>query len=77
MIHALPRIAGTIAGRPPTVVSLTIRPSNVEPIAEACVIASPTCISPRACSTAIRAESPVPGRRAVEPSRRDDDGVLG
>ncbi len=37
-----------------------MRPSNVEPIAEACVIASPTAIRPRACSTAIRADSPVP-----------------
>ena len=60
VIHALPRTAGTIAGLLPTVVSDTIRPSKVEPIAEAWLIASPTCISPRAWSTAMRAESPVP-----------------
>ena len=37
-----------------------MRPSKVEPIADACAIASPTPISPRAWSTAIRAERPVP-----------------
>ena len=60
VIHALPRIAGTIARRPPTVVSDTTRPSKIEPITEACCIVSPACIRPRACSTAIRAERPVP-----------------
>ena len=33
--HALPRIAGTIAARPATVVSETMRPSKVDPIADA------------------------------------------
>ncbi len=60
MIQALPRIAGTIAFRSPTRVSATIRPSNVEPSADAWVIASPTPISPRAWRAAIRAERPVP-----------------
>src|SRR5262245_42022862 len=60
VIHALPRIAGTIAGCSPAVVSATIRPSNVEPIADAWVMASPTLIKPRLYKTAIRAERPVP-----------------
>ena len=60
VIQALPRIAGTIAGRSPTIVSATMRPSNVEPITDAWVIASPTRIAPRAWSVAIRAERPVP-----------------
>ena len=60
VIQALPAIAGTMAGRPPTVVSRTMRPSNVEPIAEAWLIPSPTASVPRACSTASRADRPVP-----------------
>jgi hypothetical protein len=60
VIHALPRIAGTIAGRRPTSVSETIRPSNVEPSTDACDIESPAFIKPRAWSAAILAHSPVP-----------------
>ena len=36
---------------------------------EACVIESPTRIGPRACSAAMRADRPGPGRRPVEPAR--------
>ena len=76
VIQALPRIAGTIAGRSPTTVSDTTRPSNVEPITDACVIASPTCSAPRACSAAIRAERPVPVADRSSRPGRDDDRVL-
>ena len=48
VIQALPRIAGTIAGRPAMAVSDTIRPSNAEPIADSWDIVSPTRIWPRA-----------------------------
>ena len=50
-----------------TRVTSTMRPSNVDPIAEACVMPSPTDISPRARRAAIRAERPVP---VAERSRR-------
>ena len=60
VIQALPRMAGTIATRSPTRVTSTMRPSKVDPIAEACVMPSPTAISPRARRTAMRAERPVP-----------------
>src|SRR5918995_965313 len=60
VIQALPRIAGMMAGRSPTSVSETIRPTNSEPMADACVIESPDFMLPRAWSAAMRAESPVP-----------------
>jgi 2-oxoisovalerate dehydrogenase E1 component len=48
-----------------------MRPPNVEPIGEAWVIASPTAIRPCACSTAIRAESPVPVAERERDAQRD------
>ena len=45
-----------------------MRPSNTDPITEACDIASPAPMSPRACSTAMRAHRPVPvGLRSRRP----------
>ena len=68
VIHPRPEISGTMAARPPTVVSLVIVPENVEPITERAVRRSPVFITPRACSRAIRAESAVPvGDRSTLP----------
>ena len=76
VIQALPRIAGHDR-RPAADASsrATIRPSNVEPIAEACVIASPTRHQPAGVQRGHPGREPGAGRRAVEPARRDDDGV--
>ena len=76
VIQALPRIAGTIASRSPTFVSATIRPSNVEPMRRACVIASPTPIRPRAWSAAMPRRQARARRGAIESSGGDDDRVL-
>ena len=68
MIHARPVISGTIAGRPPTVVSAAIRPVKRVPITDSLTKLSPTASSPRACSCASRADVPVPqGERSSQP----------
>ena len=66
MIQALPRIAGTIAGRPPTVVSATIRPSKVEPMTEACDMLSPTSHRPAGVERREARRQTGAGGRAVE-----------
>ena len=60
VIHARPEISGTTAGRPATSVSSTMRQTNSEPMIERPVKRCPTASCPRAWSTAMRAEQPVP-----------------
>ena len=71
------RIAGTIAGRSPTRVSSTIRPSKVEPIGDAWVIESPALHQPTGVEDGEPRREAGAGGRAVEPARRDDDRVPG
>ena len=74
VIHALPLIAGIMAGRPSTDVVDTIRPWNCEPIMDSWIIASPTAICPRAANG--RAASAGSGRAAIG-APGDDTGVAG
>ena len=75
VIQALPRIAGrSPAGRRRASPRRSAR-RRCEPIGDACVIASPSFISPRAWSTREPRREAGAGGRAVEPAGRDDDGV--
>ena len=68
VIHARPSIVGRIAGFPATVVTPAIVPVKREPMIDSWTIDSPTRIAPRACSTASRAQVPVPvGLRSERP----------
>ncbi len=70
VMKARPMIEGTMAGRPPMVVSASTRQSKREPMMERPTKASPTFNMPLACSTAMRAEQPVPqGERSILPGR--------
>ena len=68
VIQARPLMAGMIAGFPPIEVVATIRPWNREPMMDSWIIDSPAAIWPRAFSTAMRAQVPVPvGLRSDRP----------
>ena len=68
--HARPLNDGTTASRPPTRASDSMRQSNRESMGEIPTNGSPGASSPRACSTASRAEHPVPhGERSIFPGR--------
>ena len=60
VIQAWPAITGTMAGRPPSTVSASMRQWKVDPIIDRAAYRSPTRIRPLACSAAMRAEQPVP-----------------
>ena len=64
----LAAIVGTIPIRPPTVTSRTMPASNREPMIDSWTNPCPAASCPRACSTARRAEVPVPqGLRSMRP----------
>src|SRR5438132_2886999 len=68
VIHAWPAMVGTMPGRPPTVTSAAIVASNREPMIDSWMNPCPSPSCPRACSTASRAEVPVPhGLRSMRP----------
>ena len=75
VMKALPRIAGTIAGRPPTSVSETTRPSKAEPITEAWLIVSPVAAA-RGLERRHASREAGAGSGAVEAARGDNDGVF-
>ena len=68
MTHARPVMVGMTAGMPATVVSAINRPVNRDPMNDSFTKSVSSGSSPRAHSSAIRAEVPVPqGERSNQP----------